>query len=567
MALSNQTIRQILVENKIISESDFEKLEAESVRSNIPAVRLLIAQGKVSQRKYLELVSAFLDIPIFEPTTQALKLDTVAVLPETVARQKQALVFSFDDKKRVYQVAMIDPTDIENLTFLKEYLKADIQPFLASPDSLKFGYQLYKRQSSEQFESLIASKVDAFKSSISETEDNILENIPLVELVDTIIGYAATLDASDVYFQPQEETLKIRFRVDGILRDIISVDRSITEGIVARVKALTGLRIDEHFRPQDGRFRFRSSDIDLDIRVAVMPTIFGEKVTLRLLSGIHTFLSFEELGVSAETVERLQAAIKKPHGMILSTGPTGSGKTTTIYSILYILNRPEVHIVTIEDPVEYIIPNVSQTQTNVQAGITFADGLRSILRHSPDVIIVGEIRDSETTDISVNAALTGHLLISSLHTNDAPSAVVRLIDLGVQPFLVSATLNAVLAQRLARKICPNCKEKYVPEQSMLTKLKEDALHMGKTIELPKELYRGTGCGLCHRTGYQGRVGLFELFTIDEEIRTLIGSKSLTLSALRTLATKQGMTTIFEDGVAKIKSGLTTLEELIRVTTE
>lgn len=568
MAFATGTIKKILVDGKVLLEDEFDDAVARAARTQIPVIRLLIAEGRVSQARFLELVSNYLGIPIFKPTTQPLKLDIIGVIPEVVARDKQVLVFGKNTSNNTYQVAMVDPTDIENINFIKEYLKAEIEPYLAAPESLKFGYQLYKRRSSENFEAMIAEKIDAVRSSLKGVDENILENIPLVELLDTIIGYAATIEASDVYFQPQEDSLKIRFRIDGLLKDIISVDRLINEGVVARIKTLSGLRIDEHFRPQDGRFRFRSSDIDLDIRVAVMPTIFGEKTTLRLLSGAYSFLTFEELGMNEATVSKIQKVIKRPHGMILSTGPTGSGKTTTIYAMLYLLNKPDVHIVTIEDPIEYIVPNINQTQVNTVAGITFASGLRSMLRHSPDIIVVGEIRDSETVDISINAALTGHLLISTLHTNDATSAIVRLIDLGIKPFLIGATLNAVLAQRLVRKICPSCREQYTPSSDIITKMEDDLrAASARKLKVPTTLYRGTGCALCHNSGYQGRVGLFELFMIDETVKELIATKKLTTTDLQRAADTQGMVSIFEDGLEKVRSGITSMDELIRITNE
>ncbi|MDI6821025.1 MAG: GspE/PulE family protein [Patescibacteria group bacterium] len=567
MAFSNQTIKRIVLKNKVTDEDTLKRLEIQSEKLNLPLARLLIAEGLITGQQLLEFISEFLNLPIFDPTTEPFKLDVIGVLPELVARERQVLIFGRDASKNVYKVAMTDPTDIENINYLKEYLKAEIEPYLSSNESLRLGYQLYKRMSSENFETVISARINAIKTSLKNIEENILESIPLVELLDTIIGYAATLDASDVFLQPEEDFLKIRFRVDGLLRDMISVDRSINEGLVARIKTLGSLRIDEHFKPQDGRFRFRSSDIDLDIRIAIMPTMFGEKTTLRLLSGAHNFLTLEELGINQNDIIKFQKIIKRPHGMILSTGPTGSGKTTTIYTILSLLNKPEVHIMTIEDPIEYVIPNVSQTQVNQQAGVTFANGLRSILRHSPDIIVVGEIRDGETEEISINAALTGHLLISTLHTNDAPSAILRLVDLGAEPFLIGATLNAVIAQRLVRRLCPNCRTSYAPDQAIIQKIENDLQAFGRKIKIPEKLYRGEGCNLCHNSGYQGRIGLFEILLIDEKVKTLIASKNINTDTLNKVAQDQGMNSIFEDGIDKAAKGLTTIDEIIRVMTE
>ncbi|MEK7146935.1 MAG: GspE/PulE family protein, partial [Patescibacteria group bacterium] len=496
-----------------------------------------------------------------------LKPETIEVLPESVARRRQVIVFGKNPEKNSFKVAMADATDIENINFLKEYLKGNIEPHIASLSDLKMGFRLYKKKSAKEFETMISERVKELGASLKQSGGNILESIPLVQLFDTIIDYAAILDASDIYFQPEEDFLKIRFRVDGLLKDIISIDKSINDGVVARAKTLSGLRIDEHLKPQDGRFRFRTSDIDLDIRTAIMPTFFGEKISLRLLSANQAFISFEELGMSQNVIETLIKAIKKPYGMILSSGPTGSGKTTTIYGILNILNKPEVHITTIEDPVEYVVQNVSQTQVNQQAGIDFASGLRALLRHSPDIIFIGEIRDTDTAAISVNAALTGHLLISTIHTNDAPGAVMRLMNLNIPPFLIGSTVNAVLAQRLVRKICVNCIESYNPPASLKKHIEEAASQKNEKARMPSILYRGKGCSNCGHTGYDGRIGIFEIFNIDENVKAAINSQNLNSEILKKTAKEQKMTSMFEDGINKAEVGVTTIEEILRVISE
>jgi type IV pilus assembly protein PilB len=567
MALSNEALKNLLVKGGVLSDAEFGDIEREAQRTGIPPVRLLISRGRLSQKYLNELVSSFLNIPLFDLWSKPLVMDTVELLPEAIARQRQVLVFDHDPKKDAYSVAMADPTDVESLNFLKEYLKGDIVPHIATPEDLRFGYRVYKKKSSEEFEKVIAEKVREVRTSLSRTGESIFESVPLVQLFDTVIDYAAILGASDVYFQPEEDSLKIRFRIDGLLRDVLSLDAAIKDSIVARVKILSNLRIDEHQKPQDGRFRFRSSDIDLDIRSAVMPTFFGEKITLRLLAGARSFLTFTEIGMNDDVIGKLQKAIERPYGMFLSTGPTGSGKTTTIYSILGRLNRPEVHIMTIEDPVEYLIPNVSQTQVNVQAEITFASGLRSLLRHNPDIIFIGEIRDRETADIAVNAALTGHLLISTLHTNDAPGAVVRLMNLGIPPFLISATMNAILAQRLVRRVCRNCIESYKPPAAALKKLQDEIPPGSKKMTMPTVFYHGKGCSVCGNTGYEGRIGIFEIFLIDEKVRTLITTKTVTIDDLEQAAKAQGMQTMFEDGLTKTTMGITTIEEVLRAVRE
>lgn len=568
MPLPNETIKELLLKSRTLNEEEFDSVERESQRTGVPIIRLLIANGRLTQQYLNELISGFLNIPIFDFKASQPKPETIEILPESVARRRQVLVFEKNPEKNIFKVAMADATDIENINFLKEFLKGEIEPYIASLIDLKLGFRLYKKKTAKEFETIISERVKELGASLKQGgEGNILESVPLVQLFDSIIDYAAILDASDIYFQPEEDILKIRFRVDGLLKDIISIDKSINDGVVARAKTLSGLRIDEHLKPQDGRFRFRSSDIDLDVRTAVMPTFFGEKITLRILGAGQAFIGFEELGMSQNIIENLIKAVKKPYGMVLSSGPTGSGKTTTIYGILNLLNKPEVHITTIEDPVEYVVQNVSQTQVNQQAGIDFASGLRALLRHSPDIIFIGEIRDTDTAAISVNSALTGHLLISTIHTNDAPGAVMRLLNLNVPPFLIGSTVNAVLAQRLVRKICVNCIESYSPPPALKKQIEDAAARKNEKARMPSILYRGKGCSTCGHTGYEGRIGIFEIFAIDENVKAIINSENLNSEILKKAAKEQNMTSMFEDGINKAEVGVTTIEEVLRVISE
>jgi type II secretory ATPase GspE/PulE/Tfp pilus assembly ATPase PilB-like protein len=345
--------------------------------------------------------------------------------------------------------------------------------------------------------------------------------------------------------------------------------KEISPAIIARIKLLSGLKLDEHSRPQDGRFRHKVGNDVVDVRVSVMPTFYGEKVEMRLLTAAQRPLSFEELGMEEDTVSAIKENIKKTYGMVLVTGPTGSGKTTTLYSMLNVLNKPEVNIVTIEDPIEYDIKYINQTQINPQAGITFANGLRAILRQDPNIIMVGEIRDEETAEISVHSALTGHLVLSSLHTNDAPTAIPRLIDMKIPAFLVAAVLNAVIAQRLVRRICITCIESYKPTSEILAAVKNQIAEIGLEGEYrePKILFKGRGCKTCNGIGYRGRLGIFEVLNISENVRKLIMSPDFSLDELKKVAKKEGMITMFEDGLRKVEKGVTTVEELLRVIRE
>ncbi|HPC37563.1 MAG TPA: GspE/PulE family protein, partial [Candidatus Paceibacterota bacterium] len=363
-------------------------------------------------------------------------------------------------------------------------------------------------------------------------------------------------------------TVLIRFRIDSVLHEIIRIPKEVHPAIVARIKLLANLKIDEHRKPQDGRFRYEALGEAMDIRVSIMPTFYGEKIAMRLLKATAKPMSLKELGMLDETIKLVEESIRKSYGMFLVTGPTGSGKTTTLYSTLNMLNRPEVNIVTIEDPIEYYIPYANQTQINPQAGVTFATGLRSILRQDPNIILIGEIRDEETAEIAVNSALTGHLVLSSLHTNDAPTAVPRLIDMKVPNFLISAVLNTVIAQRLVRRICKDCIESYEPDEEIIESLKRQFKEMeGKEIEIPKVLYRGKGCQICNNTGYKGQIGIFEALNFDEDLRRLINEPDFSLDNLRNKAQEKGMVSMMEDGLKKAQLGMTTVEEILRVIRE
>jgi type IV pilus assembly protein PilB len=568
MPLPQKTLEKLLLESGAIEKEEVAELEEESERTGTSIDRLLISRGRLTSTFVAQAIGKFLNIEVFDFRGNGVDPEAMKLLPEAVAREHDAIVFAKDDKKHVFKVALADPTNIEAINFLSEYLKGEIQPYIATQEMLRFAFQIYTRKASEDFESDITAKVGELVQTIAGSHDvNLLESVPLTQLFDTVINYASTLGASDMYFQAEEEGLVIRFRVDGILRDIIKVDKRLVEGIVARTKILSGLRIDEHMKPQDGRFKFRSGHADIDIRTAIMPTFYGEKITLRLLSSSSQFISFDELGLDAANTARLSGEIKKPYGMILASGPTGSGKTTTIYSILNALNTPEVHITTIEDPIEYVMPRVSQTQVNMAAGITFASGLRALLRHSPDIIVVGEIRDTETAEIAVHASLTGHLLVSTIHTNDAPGAIPRLIELGVPAFFVASTLNAVVAQRLVRRICQQCIQSVELTPAMMKSLNDELERRGKKRTVSKAGYRGKGCALCSQTGYSGRIGIFEIFIVDQNVRNVINSAQITLDNLKKAADTQGMVSMFEDGLRKVEHGLTTVEEIFRAIRE
>ena len=465
---------------------------------------------------------------------------------------------------------MLDPNDYETIEFLRAKLDLWLEPYLTTESSLRYGLRQYKKKISGDFTKVISENVEkslliADEADLSKTA----EAVPIITILDNIIEHAVVLSASDIHFEPLEKETLVRFRIDGVLQEILSLPKAISPILVARVKVLGNLQIDEHRIPQDGRFRFELDDgSTIDVRTNIMPVFKGEKVEMRLLKSSARPLTLSDLGFSKESLAIMEQEIKKPHGMILVTGPTGHGKTTTLYAVLNILNTPKVNITTIEDPIEYELPRVNQTQVNVKAGVTFGNGLRALLRQNPDIIMIGEIRDAETVEIAVHSALTGHLVLSSLHTNDAPSAVPRFIDMGAQPFLLASTINLVVAQRLVRKICSSCIESYkiTPEIERLVSAQIELSYDKHIQEVPKNLFRGKGCRICGNSGFQGQIGIFELFKVTDAIRDLI-LKSASAPEIRKTAVKEGMTTMFEDGLKKVEKGITTIEEILRVVRE
>lgn len=569
MHITETKLQNILKESDLVDETLFKSAQNESQRSGQAIIDILASRGDISEDYLYELLSNYFKIPLIDFKKNEVSYEIIELLPEVFAKSKNLLLFGYDRDKKIVKVAMTDPLDYDTIEFLRAKFDAWVEPYLTTPTNLRYGLRRYKKGIGVEFNEIIAENVKKFFSASGETDlSKLAKAIPIITILDSIIEHAATLNASDIHFEPLNKEVLVRFRVDGILQEILSLNKAVEPILVARVKILTSLQIDEHKTPQDGRFRFEIETGNfIDIRVNIMPTMHGEKVEMRLLKGFNKSLTLEELGLSRPAAKIIQEEIKKPHGMILVTGPTGHGKTTTLYAILHLLNQPEVNIVTIEDPIEYEVLRINQTQVNTKAGITFANGLRSILRQNPDIIMVGEIRDNETVDVSVHAALTGHLVLSSLHTNDAPSALPRLLDMGAAPFLLASTVNLVIAQRLVRKICKSCVQSYKvsPEIKKLITAQIE-LSGGKTKTVPKSLYNGKGCRVCGNSGFQGQVAIFEVLKITDAIKELI-LKQASASALRNMAIQEGMTTLFEDGLNKVEKGLITIDEIIRVVRE
>lgn len=569
VTVSLPRLKERLIQENLIAPEKFDALLREAERKNQDFLDILISERVVSEDYLYGIISQMLGVELAALGARQIDEDALRLLPEEVARQRQVVAFGREPDGAV-DVAMLDPTDLETLEFLKQRLQTKIRPFLATTDDLNRGYAVYGLRSTADFKKVIEENIQASLRSQTKSVEEAAADLPIVAIVDNIMAYAVSLRASDIHLEILEDATLIRYRIDGVLYEIIRVPPVVHNAIVARIKILAGLKLDEHFKPQDGRFRQQIGNQLVDVRVAIMPTYHGEKIEMRLLESTQKPLSLEELGMSPRTAAVVRENLKRAYGMILACGPTGSGKTTTLYAFMNILNRPQVNIVTVEDPIEYNMRYINQTQINPQAGITFATGLRAILRQDPNIIMVGEIRDKETAGIAVQAALTGHLLLSSLHTNDAPTAVPRLLDLGVPPFLVASVLNLVVAQRLVRRVCQNCIYSYEIEPEVGAVIIAQYQELGIPPEeqrLPRILFRGRGCNVCNFTGYRGRLGIFELLEIDDKIRKLIIAPKFELTALREESRRAGGRTMFEDGLDKVQLGLTTIEEVLRVIRE
>ncbi|MCD6085671.1 type II/IV secretion system protein [bacterium] len=570
LSLPQEQLKKALVEKGFLSEKEFEKYKEKAKRLEANLGEILVSEGIISSEYYYQLLSEYYKIPLAKSTQREIDLKTLNIIPEEIAREKKAIAFEVDEKNNLLKVAMTDPTNIQTIEYLERFTGKKIKPYLETEANLEKVFAIYAKQTTTQFEEIVKKSIQATKQIKEKKLEEAAKEVPIVQLLDYLLYYAIFANTSDIHIEPLEKEVLIRFRIEGLMREIIRFPKEILNALVARIKLLSSLKIDVHRKPQDGRFRFSTKEGNVvDLRVSIMPQLYGEKVVMRLLSATRP-LSLTEIGLLKGSLEKVKKAISRSFGTIFVCGPTGSGKTTTLYSILSILNKPEVNIITIEDPIEYAIKYINQIQVNPQAGLTFASGLRSILRQDPDIILVGEIRDKETAEIATHAALTGHLVLSTLHTNDAPTAIPRLIDIGVAKFLIAATINTIIAQRLVRKICKNCIYSYKPKKSEVDAIKEQLLVLGvkeEEIKIPSLFFKGKGCQVCNGTGYKGRSGVFEIFEINEKMREFIASKNFNLDSLKKMAREHSYRTMFEDGLKKIELGITTLEEVLRAVRE
>jgi type IV pilus assembly protein PilB len=556
MVLRKKYLGELLIEAGVITAEQRDKAMQEQKRLGKRLGETLVSLGIITEEVMAKALSAQMGLPFKEPRFISVAQGVLELVPESLARKNRALPIEINNGRLT--IAMSDPLNVFAIDEIKRATRMPVDTVVVTESALLRALdQYYTRGEMDD----VVKAADVYypeKEKIVAAAEAMVEDTPIVKLVNTVVTQAVKDRASDIHIEPYEDSIRVRFRIDGKLHDIMKPPKHLHAGIVSRIKILSGMDIAEKRVPQDGRFPINVESRQFDIRASTLPTHHGEKMVLRLLektSGLPQ-LTLSQLGFSKNVLESYEKLINMPYGFILSTGPTGCGKTTTMYSSLRKISATEKNIVTIEDPIEYNLPNINQVQVNPKAGLTFSSGLRSILRQDPDVIMVGEIRDTETASIATHAALTGHLVLSTLHTNEAVGAIARLIDMGIEPFLITSSLIGVLGQRLIVKICPYCKESYTADENMLRQVGVKG----------KVLLHGKGCSECRFTGYLGREGLFELLLITEGIKKLIIEKA-PASEIKAQAIKEGFTTMRQEGLLKAVDGITTIEEVMRVTQE
>jgi len=569
-----KTISSILKEKGIISEKQAEEVYLLSLQTGESEESLLLKKKLAPKGEILKAKAEMFNIPFVDLEKVGFSPVSISYVPRGVAEKYQLIPFDLDEKERELSVAMANPVDLETIEFLEKKTEMRIVPYMAKPDQIK-------QMINERYQQELTTQVKEALKETTKTKkklpdldhlEEIIREAPVAKVVSTILSFAIRSRASDVHIEPGEEETRVRYRIDGILHEKLILPKRIHDAVVSRIKILSDLKIDEKRVPQDGRFSFTADGEEVDLRVSTAPTVFGEKVVMRLLKKQLKVPTLAELGLRGKALKDVEEVIARPQGMIVVCGPTGSGKTTTLYSAISKVNTVKVNTMTIEDPVEYQIEGVNQVQVNPQAGLTFSSALRSFLRQDPDIIMVGEIRDEETTHLAIHAALTGHLVFSTLHTNDAAGTPPRLIDMGAEPFLLVSSLTCVIGQRVLRRVCPHCKEEYSPDaevreniKSVLGPLYQAAVESQQKKTGKKELvlWRGKGCNECNNTGYFGRIGIFEVMPISDEIMKLIIERSAATN-IDKAARKKGMITMKQDGYLKSLEGITTIEEVLRV---
>ena len=583
MKVETKKLKLFLLDSGLITSKDIAEAERNVKKTGEDLGDALVSAGKISEDDLRRLEAYILGIPFVGLEKEKIEFAVLSLIPEPIARNHN--IVAYRKNKDELEVAMLDPEDLGTIDFIKKKASLKILPRLTNSKSIKSALSQYQESLQAEFSDIVKKEAESLKVVISgEGEEGgevdlkkLAEDIPIVRIVDTLLKHAILQRASDIHIEPMEKEVLVRYRIDGLLRDAMVLPKNTAPGITARIKILSNLKIDEKRLPQDGRFKIETAEDKVSFRVSVLPVYNGEKIVMRILLENSKGFSFETLGFLSSQIEDMHWAINRPTGMILVTGPTGSGKTTTLYTALDILNTPDVNISTIEDPIEYQIPRINQTQVKPDIGFTFANGLRSLVRQDPDIIMVGEIRDNETASLAVNAALTGHLVLSTLHTNSAAGAVPRLLDMEVEPFLMASTVNVIIAQRLVRTLCSG-KEKYFLNDRQLESLSKEVdldrvagflakeKITGKISDWSKVPFYKPSLDKDFPEGYKGRVGAHEILRVSEGIKNLIMANA-TSDDIEKQAKKEGMMTMLEDGIVKCVQGITTIEEILRVTSE
>ncbi len=564
-----------LQKERSLTKEQFREALNRAKREDRHLAEILFTTTALAQDRLLEILSEFFQTPSVILREKVISPYVLNLIPKDVAQQHNVVIFK--KIKNVIHVATTQPDNQQTIEFIRKKTGFEPEVFLTTPDDIDHALQKYSTEITTEFAKIIEDSLHETVGA-SDTAEQLAQHVPIIQMVNTIIDRALTRGASDIHIEPTDDQVVVRYRIDGLLSKVVDLPIELLPPLITRVKLLANLKIDEHRMAQDGRFSFNFNNRDVAVRVSALPTLHGTKMVLRLLDAKQKQFNLRSLGFNQRDLAILKEQLTKPHGMLLVTGPTGSGKTTTLYTALGLLNKETVNICTIEDPIEYGLPGISQTQINPTAGLTFATGLRSLLRQDPNIIMVGEVRDPDTADIAVNAAMTGHLVLSTLHTNSAFQSIQRLVEMGVQPFLTASVVNLVIGQRLVRKICRYCGtqtklsprvmeqySQYIDVAGAIARLQEVKLLPEVTALSQLTLTRGAGCAKCGGTGYLGRVGIYELFEVDDVIHEEI-IKHQDPEAIKRAAVQRGALTLREDGVLKALSGLTTLDEVIRVTT-
>lgn len=592
MRVSDQTIESILKQGGVVDEPQLADLKLIAERSKQTLQETAIEQKVISEEDLTKLIGDYIGVPFVRIEPKDIPEDILKRIPEHIARQYNVVLFEKNENDSL-SLAMEDPDDVQALNFIQKEIGYNTKVFLATKSNILDCLENYRGNINAELDEVIAVQKDVSAEDQNVSQDDFAENSPIAQTVNLLLEYAIKSNASDIHIEPREDYVQVRYRIDGVLKEVNKLPRNVHGALVSRIKILSNLKIDERRVPQDGRFKIKVSGKQYALRVSTLPIADGEKVVMRILDESNQAVKLDQLGYWGLSLATVKDAMAQPNGMILVTGPTGSGKSTSLFSVLSELNTPDVNISTIEDPVEYKIPGVNQTQTNAKAGMTFASGLRALLRQDPNIIMVGEIRDGETANLGVQAALTGHLVFSTLHTNNAATCLPRLLDMGIEPFLIASTVKAVIGQRLVRRLCMNCRQEYTPNEEEIKyitemfkintesikkihNLEEQAFEdkiggdtpMGSTDSGIEHLWRPNpeGCDKCGHNGFKGRVGIYEVLGISIPIQKMITANA-TSNDIQDQAISEGMVTMQMDGLIKSLRGITTVDEVLRATRE